>query len=518
MTDLDPSQAARTVARALLACVVGSRDELLELAGAGGAAPGLVHDAPAEGWIRARGAVAYHQGSCLTRLLPTDTPDDRPLLVAAMIVRDESEFLDGCLQSIADVVDRIEIADTGSLDDTVAIARARGATVETIEWRDDFAWARNTVLERCTDAHYVLWLDADERFTCDDVAALRRILATYRDIYPSFGIEVRNLGDDGATVSAFRANRIVRASGTRFEGAIHEQPRPADPGERWPLMDLASCHIDHLGYAASVLADRDKHSRNLEIAKRQPGGLTDPDAALNYLRSLDAAEQDPAVTLQALDELFPDVTIFEPGVQSYLLCMRADRLRSLGRFADGLAVAQDALGRVPADDQARYLVADLLQVDLHHRRPVAGGQAHHALEREEPVGAGLARLAAELLLEHRQEVLGATQGAGQVVAVLHHVAAMRPFEEQRVEAGHAAHLGRIHLEDGRHLVDGVLVQLPVGGLGQVQQADDGRGLPARRVAGDGGLDLFREASLQGIHGHAPSGRPRPGPGRGWRRR
>ena len=151
----------RTVARALLACVVGSRDELLELAGAGGAAPGLVHDAPAEGWIRARGAVAYHQGSCLTRLLPTDTPDDRPLLVAAMIVRDESEFLDGCLQSIADVVDRIEIADTGSLDDTVAIARARGATVETIEWRDDFAWARNTVLERCTDAHYVLWLDAD---------------------------------------------------------------------------------------------------------------------------------------------------------------------------------------------------------------------------------------------------------------------------------------------------------------------------------------------------------------------
>ena len=43
-------------------------------------------------------------------------------LSAALIVRDEEQMLSGCLESIKDA-DEIVVVDTGSMDDTIKIAR-----------------------------------------------------------------------------------------------------------------------------------------------------------------------------------------------------------------------------------------------------------------------------------------------------------------------------------------------------------------------------------------------------------
>lgn len=40
-----------------------------------------------------------------------------------MIVKNQEEFLEQCLESVADVVDEIVIVDTGSTDNTVDIAK-----------------------------------------------------------------------------------------------------------------------------------------------------------------------------------------------------------------------------------------------------------------------------------------------------------------------------------------------------------------------------------------------------------
>ena len=60
-----------------------------------------------------------------------------------MIARDEAKNLPACLASVRGVVDEIIVCDTGSVDDTVAIAQAAGARVVHFPWVNDFSAARN---------------------------------------------------------------------------------------------------------------------------------------------------------------------------------------------------------------------------------------------------------------------------------------------------------------------------------------------------------------------------------------
>ncbi|MCL4691088.1 MAG: glycosyltransferase family 2 protein, partial [Candidatus Hydrogenedentes bacterium] len=92
----------------------------------------------------------------------------------AMIVKDEAVHLPGCLDSVRDAVDEICIVDTGSTDDTLAVAKEYEAKVSVYLWSDDFAAARNESLRICTK-DWILVLDADERIAVDDVPALRNL-------------------------------------------------------------------------------------------------------------------------------------------------------------------------------------------------------------------------------------------------------------------------------------------------------------------------------------------------------
>jgi tetratricopeptide (TPR) repeat protein len=90
-----------------------------------------------------------------------------------MIVRDAAQELTACIESVRGVVDDIAIADTGSVDNTIELARSLGARVISIPWEKDFSRARNLALcEVHTD--WVLSIDADERL---DPAAARRLPA-----------------------------------------------------------------------------------------------------------------------------------------------------------------------------------------------------------------------------------------------------------------------------------------------------------------------------------------------------
>jgi hypothetical protein len=82
-------------------------------------------------------------------------------LSLCMIVRDESEVLARCLESAVGVADETVIVDTGSIDDTVDIARSFGAKIDHFKWIDDFAAARNHSFELAS-CPYILWLDADD--------------------------------------------------------------------------------------------------------------------------------------------------------------------------------------------------------------------------------------------------------------------------------------------------------------------------------------------------------------------
>lgn len=89
-----------------------------------------------------------------------------PTLSVAMIVKNESQDLAQCLETVKDWVDEIVILDSGSSDNTKEIALSYGAKFyENTDWQG-FGKQRRLAQQYVT-SDYVLWLDADERVTLE---------------------------------------------------------------------------------------------------------------------------------------------------------------------------------------------------------------------------------------------------------------------------------------------------------------------------------------------------------------
>jgi tetratricopeptide (TPR) repeat protein len=112
-----------------------------------------------------------------------------PPLTLSMIVRDAARDLPACIESVRGIADEIVIADTGSVDNTVELARLLGARVISIPWEDDFSRARNLALaEVHTD--WVLALDADERLDPAAKLQIPKLLADPQ--FVGYQVPIRN--------------------------------------------------------------------------------------------------------------------------------------------------------------------------------------------------------------------------------------------------------------------------------------------------------------------------------------
>ena len=100
-----------------------------------------------------------------------------PTISLVMIVRDEAHNIKQLLQDMAPVFDEAVVVDTGSTDDTVALAQAAGAKVVHFHWCDDFASARNFGIA-AADCHWILTMDADERMADQDFSILKQAVAS----------------------------------------------------------------------------------------------------------------------------------------------------------------------------------------------------------------------------------------------------------------------------------------------------------------------------------------------------
>ncbi len=93
-----------------------------------------------------------------------------------MIVKNEAAVLDRCLSSLVDLMDEVVIVDTGSTDDTLAIARkyTDEGHIYHFDWVDDFSAARNYAFSLCT-GDYIYTADADEYLEQKDHDALKNL-------------------------------------------------------------------------------------------------------------------------------------------------------------------------------------------------------------------------------------------------------------------------------------------------------------------------------------------------------
>ena len=85
----------------------------------------------------------------------------KPGLSVVLIVRNEAHCLPRCLRSIAAIADEIIVLDSGSTDDTVAIAKGCGAAVTAHAWAG-FGVQKNFALSLAR-GDWVFSIDADER-------------------------------------------------------------------------------------------------------------------------------------------------------------------------------------------------------------------------------------------------------------------------------------------------------------------------------------------------------------------
>lgn len=92
-----------------------------------------------------------------------------------IIAKDEGKFIRRCLESVA-WADEIVMLDSGSTDDTVSIARACGAKVQTVNDWPGFGPQKNRALALAT-GDWVLSLDADEWVTPELRAEIQRSVA-----------------------------------------------------------------------------------------------------------------------------------------------------------------------------------------------------------------------------------------------------------------------------------------------------------------------------------------------------
>jgi len=108
----------------------------------------------------------------------------KPSITAIVLTQDESLHIRRCVESLAPAAERVCVVDSGSTDDTVAIARSLGAEVFTNPWINQaaqFNWA----LDHCgVRTGWVLKLDADEYLEPDlQVELAQRLGALPSDVH-----------------------------------------------------------------------------------------------------------------------------------------------------------------------------------------------------------------------------------------------------------------------------------------------------------------------------------------------
>ncbi|WP_422661346.1 glycosyltransferase [Paenibacillus sp. EC2-1] len=139
-----------------------------------------------------------------------------------MIVRQEEDTLGRLLESVKDIVDEINIVDTGSTDKTKEVARQYTDRVFDFKWIDDFSAARNYSFSKATK-QYVLWLDADDVLTEQDIERFKHLKQTMPIV--DRVTMTYNLGFDaeGRVTTSLRRNRLVRREcNFQWIGAVHE--------------------------------------------------------------------------------------------------------------------------------------------------------------------------------------------------------------------------------------------------------------------------------------------------------
>ncbi|WP_242831273.1 glycosyltransferase family 2 protein [Desulfitobacterium dehalogenans] len=192
-----------------------------------------------------------------------------------MIVKNEEKVIARCIESYRGAVDEIIVVDTGSTDQTVAIAQALGAKVFHFAWIDDFAAAKNFAIAKAK-GDWIVFLDADEYFAGGTGGNLRTYLENLDKAYGAVACRMINIDEtSGKIINEIVHVRIFKNDKElRYLNPIHEALHYSRKGGKLQahLADRRKLLIYHTGYSKDI--NQDKAHRNLKLLLRQVDGDT----------------------------------------------------------------------------------------------------------------------------------------------------------------------------------------------------------------------------------------------------
>ena len=296
----------------------------------------------------------------------------RRKLSLCVIARDEAARLDCCLTSVRGLADDIVVGDTGSRDNTVAVARKHGASVTDLPWQGEFSQARNESLARAR-GEWILVLDCDEVISPADhrtVLALigssevdAYLMTTRNYIDESDRVGWRPCGDtryvreEGKYDGWFPTTKVRlwrRRPEIQFEGAVHELVEPSLQRVGARVEDCIA-PVHHYGYGG----DRGRRdSAYVEAGERKIAECPDDlqaqyEIAIAYrnVGRLDESSRAIELVIAGFDggrsvEAYPYLQ------EEYVHLVYADVLSRQGRLDDALRVLESLTGRFPESYQA----------------------------------------------------------------------------------------------------------------------------------------------------------------------
>ena len=190
---------------------------------------------------------------------------------ACTIVKNEAKNIESWLMGVRSFADEIIVTDTGSSDNTTALAEAGGARVVYFPWCNDFSAAKNFAIEQAT-GDWVVMLDADEYFDESSQKKMRQIIGRFHTkkiiaglITPFINIDINH--DNKILSKAWQMRIFRREPYLRFVGKIHETLLNLKPDDNREFMVTEELKFIHTGYSIDDIEE--KYRRNLKILQEE---------------------------------------------------------------------------------------------------------------------------------------------------------------------------------------------------------------------------------------------------------
>ncbi|ABO49939.1 glycosyl transferase, family 2 [Desulforamulus reducens MI-1] len=270
-------------------------------------------------------------------------------ITLVMIVKNESENLGTCLDSVRDQVDEIVIVDTGSTDNTLEVAAKYTDKVYFYLWDEDFSAARNYAIARA-GGDWILFLDADESLVCEP-GQLKELVSRDNKIDAYMLPLDYPIAKSTDEYNRFLVLRLFRNNkGYHFKGKIHEQVVV----HNHEVVGLA----DNIFIKHSMISPKErnrKRGRNLTALKKAISEEPDNYFLQYYIGVEWLGLGKPARALPFLQSAYQNLTdnhlLFRaPSLRYLLICLNA-----LGNYDQTICLSQETAFKYPDYTDIYYL-------------------------------------------------------------------------------------------------------------------------------------------------------------------